>query len=72
MDKATDQNGMVLGMRVHKEADGTWGANVWSGWLGATALRRYFYTTHLQAAEASISDDNWVRIGKYEHATETD
>ena len=41
---------------VKKEADGTWGANVWFGpYDNSTDFRRYFYRTREQARNADIS-----------------
>ena len=63
-----DQNGRVLHLNVRREADGTWGANVWWGgaWGFATDAKRYFYKTRDAARAANIADETWVRSGGYE------
>jgi len=55
----TDQNGRTVTANVAREADGTWGANVWcgSGPWGATTLRRYYYATRSAARDANIGDE---------------
>ena len=58
-----DQNGKRITQKVCREADGTWGATVWSGGLLSecvTSVRRYHYATRREARDADISDD----IGK--------
>lgn len=61
-----DQNNNRVTSSVRREADGTWGANVWFGSGFVTDVRRYVYRTRAQARQADISDcpgDGSGRIG---------
>jgi hypothetical protein len=66
---AKDSNGVTLTRNVRQDEDGTWGANVWFGQSPAINLRRYYYQTKAQAADADISDvpgrRGCVRLGEY-------
>lgn len=63
MTTTRDQNGKRLAAKVAREADGTWGANVWFGGANGlgTDVRRYYYETRDDARCADISHE----IGKF-------
>ena len=54
--KVYGSNQQVVTRDVRREADGTWGVNVWSGSQYVTDVRRYFYSTRDAARKGDISD----------------